>query len=132
MKENKWWGLSIFSSNPPKKFSPQNREKFGIIFGRKCLCTVANGLCPHYSSSHTFFSPPRCCLFFFFFFFFSFDLLGRLCPVLIFFFFLLCFFFFVFVLFFCSDVIFFWTWFLFFNKFRWLIFFLGCLSLFWF
>ena len=82
------------SLNPPKKFSPQNRENLGIIFGQKCPCTVANGLCPHYSSSLFFFFPPRRCLFFFFFF--SFDLLGRLRPVLIFFFFFLIFFLFLF------------------------------------
>ena len=58
--------------------------------------------------------------FFFFLFSFSFDLLGSS---------------YIYLLsyssfFFGLDVIFFWTWFLFFNKFRWLLIIFGCLSLF--
>ena len=101
-----------FLSKFTKKFSTQNQEKTkgrNYHFWTKmpmCNCTWA-------SSTLLFFTS---------FFLFSFNLLGRLCPVLIFFFFflsfflffcfLLCFFFIIFV----QLQFFFWTRILFFNK----------------
>ena len=94
-----------------------------------CSCTWA---CPHWSSSFFFLFSFLWMLPLFFLLFFSFDLQGRLCKrlVLIYFFFLflLLSFIFLFLIFwfiylFRCDF-FFQTWFLFFNKFRWLIFFL--------
>ena len=120
MKENKGWNLCVFFPGPLKSFLPKME--------RKLKREIAQGLHPCCFSSHLFscwtllfifYLAGIACLFFFFFFLFY--LLGRLVP----------FFFFFLFSFFGLDVIFLWTWFLFFNKFRWLIFF-GCLSLFWF
>ena len=70
----------------------------------------------------------------FFLFSFSFDLLGRHHPVYVahiyICFLILLLLLLLLLLFFGLDVIFFWTWFLFFNKFRWLLIIFGCLSLF--
>ena len=64
---------------------------------------------------------------FFFFLFLLIYWVGIIqCMLLIYIFAFLFFFFFFFGL----DLIFFWTWFLFFNKFRWLLIIFGCLSLF--
>ena len=131
-KENKWWDPGVFSSGLPKNFLPKMERKLKWKIGH--LGTVDELV--HIDLLHFFFSfflflSFGCCLSFFFF---SFDLQGRLCKrlVLIFFSFFFLLLSFIFFLFFCLDVIFFFqTWFLFFNKFRWLIFF-GCLSLFWF
>ena len=115
MKENKGWNLSVFFPGPLKSFLPKME--------RKLKREIAQGLHPCCFSSHLFscwtllfifYLAGIACLFFFSFFFFIYS-----AGLSLFFFF------------FGLDVIFLWTWFLFFNKFRWLIFF-GCLSLFWF
>ena len=94
MKENRWWGSSIFSPCPPK-WKENWREKLRIIFGQKCPRAIAHGIHPCCFSSHLFFpllDVARLHFFFFFFlliyyasdaslfffFFFSFDLLGKL------------------------------------------------------
>ena len=115
MKENKGWNLCVFFPGPLKSFLPKME--------RKLKREIAQGLHPCCFSSHLFscwtllfifYLAGIACLFFFSFFFFIYS-----AGLSLYFFF------------FGLDVIFLWTWFLFFNKFRWLIFF-GCLSLFWF
>ena len=110
--------IQVFSPRTYQKvFSPKWsknwREKLGIIFGQKCPCAIAHGLHPRSFSSHFFFSSswvlPS-----------SFFWVGL--SSIFFFSFVFCF---LFRYDFFMDVI------LFFNKFRWLIFF-GSLSLFWF
>ena len=121
-------GPRCFLLGPTKTFSSQNGEKTEMKNWTSWYCGWA---CPHWSSSF-FFSFFLFLSFGCFLFFFSFDLQGRLCKrlVLIYFFFLflLLSFIFLFLIFwfiylFRCDF-FFQTWFLFFNKFRWLIFFL--------
>ena len=126
-------GLGVFSLGPPKsvlsKIDRKLEGAIGHLIWTKMPTYNCNFTC--FAFLHTFFflteqallpafffSLNNACLPFFFFWF----------TGLVFFsisFFLSFVFFF-----FCLDVIFLWTWFLFFNKFRWLIFF-GCLSLFW-
>ena len=113
-KENKWWGLGIFSLGPPKSFlskiERKLKRKIRHNFWTKMPCTVGLGLHPCSFSSQPFFFFP----YFFhldvacpcpFFFFFSFHLLGRRClpffffgrvvqPFFFFFSFFFCFFFF--------------------------------------
>ena len=88
-------GSKCFSLGPPKVFFSKWRknwkEKFDIIFGQKCPCTIAHGLHPHVFLHSFFFSFPECYLpppllllpfIFYFFFWFT----GQACPVFIFFF----------------------------------------------
>ena len=43
-RENKWWGLSVFSPGPPNCFLPKMKRKLkgenGLLNGQKCLCLV--------------------------------------------------------------------------------------------
>ena len=127
MKESKWWGLGVSSPSLPKSFllkmEIKLKEEIGYHFWTKmpiCNCTWASStllfFTLFFSFSFSFFLLDVACLLLFFFYFFIFyDLLGMLVQNFFFFFFGCC----------CCylDVIFLWTWFLFFNKFRWLIFF---------
>ena len=120
-KKNKWWGLGVFSPGPLKRFLPKIERKvkgeIGHHFWMKmpmCNCTRALSTLLFFT---LFFFPLGCYLLFF--------LMDDAC--LFFLFFLLSFA--LFFLFRCDFFL--WTWFLFFNKIRWLILF-GCLSLFWF
>ena len=132
-------GAKCFFPKPTKNFSLKQRknwkEKLCIIFWRKCSCAINSStlllfipffffhstLLPFFWTLPGFFfdllvGVASLFLFFFLFFFFSFDLLGRLVQYFIFIF-LLSFLFFGFR---CDFFL--WAWFLFFNKFRWLIF----------
>ena len=116
-KENKLWGLGVFSLGPPKSFLFKMRRKLKGKIGHHFWTEM-----PMYGCTWAlftllffifffFFLPPGRCLFFFFFFFFlfSFDLLGKLRPVLIFFSFIFLSFF-CFLLCFCVCVcVCFWT-----------------------
>ena len=115
-----------FLPEPTKKFSPQNGDK---IEGRNWASFLDENA---HMQLHMSFIHVAVLHTFFFFFFFFFPLGYCLPPPLLFLFFL---FFMIYwaclsrIFFFFGwcccylDVIFLWTWFLFFNKFRWLIFF---------
>ena len=125
MKESKWWGLGVSSPSLPKSFllkmEIKLKEEIGHHFWMKmpiCNCTWASSTLLFFTLFFFFFffppghclPPPLLFLFFFYFLWFT----GHACPEFFFFFGCCC----------CYlDVIFLWTWFLFFNKFRWLIFF---------
>ena len=119
-------GLGVFSPDPPKsvlsKIDRKLKGEIGHLIWTKMPTYNCNFTC--FAFLHTFFFLTEQALLPAFFFFFL------TTPASLFFFFwftgLVFFsisFFLSFVFFiFCLDVIFLWTWFLFFNKFRWLIF----------
>ena len=93
MKENKLWGLGVFTLDPLKSFllkmERKLKEEMELLNGRKYPCALAHELCLtllfftsffsfsfffffHFSwllFPPFFFLPPGHCLFFFFFFF---------------------------------------------------------------
>ena len=77
MKENKLWDLDVFSPSPLKSFLPKIRKKLKEEIMHHFWTKMPMCSCTWASSTLLFFTS---------FFLFSFNLLGRLCPVLIFFF----------------------------------------------
>ena len=117
-----------FLLRPPKSFLPKTKRKLkGKIkhhFWTKMPMYSCKWGFVHITLLHSFFFSSWTLPLLLFLFFFLLIYWAGFIQCSYSFCFLSCFFVFVFIFYFCLDLIFFWTWFLFFNKFRWLIFFL--------